>query len=811
MSENCYHCGDSITGKAVKHDEHLFCCSGCSTVYQLLRENNLGSFYDYEKQAGVKPEVGAEHHFDFLDLPHIRDKYISFEQDHLAKTSLYLPSIHCSSCIYLLENIQRLNPHILSCQVQFAQKQATFTFDPQQLKLSELAVLLRQIGYQAQFGKTADRQPKTDRSFLYKLGIAGFAFGSIMLWTFPEYLGLEKQDTAFRTLTSYLSLIVSLPVLFYSANSYFISAYKGLKYHYLNLDIPIAIGILALYLQSVWSILNNQGSGYIDSFSGFVFLLLIGKWFQQKTYQALSFERDYSSYFPVAVCRLKDSKQEIVEIESLEPGDTMLIRNQEIIPCDAILLSDSANIDFSFVTGEADLISKKKGDFIYAGGKLYGQAIQLQVKNKSKRSHLTQLWNSESNEDSSSAHKQTTKAEGFKYQDQLSKYFLLTVLLLALTSGMIWYTIDPSQVSRIVVAVLIVTCPCALALSAPFTYGNTMRLLGRSGLYLKNTGVIELLNEVDHIVFDKTGTLTTLKQEIRFIGPKKLSQLEAEALILACSGSIHPLSQRIQTYLESQFSTAEQLKIVQFNEVIGQGIDVSLVSHLGEKFNVKIGSAVFVGHDELHQDEVASFLTINGHYRGKFNFESHFRPGLEQMIQGLSSYELHVLTGDKQKDSPTLKRLFPNTNNLHFQQSPLDKCNYLKKLKQQGHRVLMIGDGLNDSGALNEAHVGIAISESFSRFSPSSSAILSSANLIDLHLLLSQSKKTKTILRICLSFSILYNLFGLYFAITGQLTPLVAAVLMPLSSITVVLISSLAVWGKAKKSTSSKNKTPLKS
>jgi Cu+-exporting ATPase len=211
-----------------------------------------------------------------------------------------------------LEHIHKLDPRITSCQVNFAKREATLIIK-KTLPVSELAIILDKIGYAPNFGNKEQQQKKRNYQYLYKLGVAGFAFGSIMLWSVPEHIGMGDESIGFRKFTSYLSFLISLPVLLYSANDYFISAFKALRYKSLNLDVPIALGIVALYLQSCATIFSGNGSGYMDSFAGFVFFLLIGKWFQSKTYQSLSFERDYTAYFPVAVSKKDGDKEEIVK------------------------------------------------------------------------------------------------------------------------------------------------------------------------------------------------------------------------------------------------------------------------------------------------------------------------------------------------------------------------------------------------------------------------------------------------------------------------------------------------------------------
>ena len=499
MSESCYHCGDEVIGKGYTLGDKSFCCNGCKSVYQLLNENGLNSFYSMESQAGVKPKTSDVHRYDFLELPAIRERYIDFEDDNSIHVVLFLPAIHCSSCIYLLENLNKIEPNILSCQTNFTERVATIVIRKSSFTLPELALLLDRIGYPPNFEEKKKVNESIDKTFLYKIGVAGFAFGSIMLWSFPEYLGIENLDEGIRSFTSYLSFFVSLPVLLYSARDYYVSAFKAIRYKQVNIDVPITLGIIALYAQSCYHIFSGSGPGYMDSFAGFIFFLLIGKWFQRKTYRSLSFDRDYTSYFPVAVIKMVDDQEQIVEIEKIEEGDHIMIRNDEIVPCDVILLSESAQIDYSFVTGESVPVTISKGQLVYAGGRLIGAKTRFQAKNKSERSRLANLWNKSSN-----ASKEKSTAQ--KSWDKLSTYFLIGVIIVAVASAILWAFIDSGRIVSTVVSVLIVACPCALALSRPFTFGNTMRKLGKNGLYLQNTEIIEDVNLVTDIVFDKTGT-----------------------------------------------------------------------------------------------------------------------------------------------------------------------------------------------------------------------------------------------------------------------------------------------------------------
>lgn len=777
MEGICFHCGAPLGNKPIIFDEKNFCCIGCKGVYHILKENHLTDFYGFESNPGIKPQSSSNDKYAFLDIPDIRQRFVKFEDERITKVVLNLPNIHCSSCIFLLENAHRANSNIIQSQVNFTRKEASITFLTKELNLSDLALFLDRIGYPANFQQNKENNI-SNKSFLIKLGLAGFAFGSIMLWSFPEYTGITEEDQPFRNLTSWLSLLVSIPVLFYSASEYYISAFKALRAKHLNLDIPITLGIIALYLQSVFAILSKEGPGYMDSFAGFIFFLLIGKWFQNRTYQSLSFDRDYTSYFPLAVRKINQNTEEIIPIEDVKEGDIIKIRHQEIIPCDSILITDLAEIDYSFVTGESEGIAVEKNAMLYAGGKVLNSMITVRVKEIADRSHLTQLWNERLDKNKTSTFQ--------RYQDRISAYFLWAVLLISGFSAIVYVIIDPSSTMKVVVSVLIVACPCALALSTPFTFGNAMRKMGQLGIYLKNSDVVEKFAAIDVIILDKTGTLTdtelsTVRQMIEIKNPGDNAVITQMA-----AASTHPLSSAIYNHLSTDNKMEDHIHFDSFEERIGSGIEAHLNSTV-----YRLGSAHFTQQDPSQH---GVFFTKNNELITYFVVESMYREGLSEVIRQIkSTHHVYVLSGDNDKELDQLISLGFDTHHIHFNQTPATKVEFIESLQHKGKQVMMIGDGLNDAAALAQANVGIAISDDMFKFTPSSDAILNAKHLKHIPHFIRISRYALTVLKICLGFSVAYNLTGIFFAVTAQLKPLVAAVLMPMSSITIVALSTFLI------------------
>lgn len=785
-TQNCFHCGlDIIKEDEIIFDAKNFCCNGCKTVYEIFSLNDLTCYYDFEKSPGATPQ-DINGKYDFLDNESIVSKLLEFQENSTAIISLNIPHIHCSSCIWILENLQRLQKGISTSQVNFPEKRVRITFNPEVVSIKTIVYLLSSIGYEPYISleNYETGSNNVDRSLTYKLGVAFFCFGNIMLLSFPEYFEVKEYWLdQYRGFFRWLIFALALPSFFYSASGYYVSAYKSIKTKMLNIDIPIALGIVVMFVRSTFDIVMDYGSGFFDSLTGLIFFMLLGKMFQIKTYSFLSFERDFKSYFPIAITKIKsDLSEESVAIYEVEKGDRLLIRNQELIPVDGILISEKAEIDYSFVTGEAVPITKQSGDKVFAGGKQIGKVIEMEVLHSVSQSYLTQLW-------SNDVFQKNVEQKHKTITDSISRYFTPILLLIAFAGFGYWIFINANTAFNVFTAVLIVACPCALALTAPFTFGNILRIVGKQKFYLKNALVIEQLAKVDTIVFDKTGTITTNKKSnISYEG----SALSDENLLLiknVLRASNHPLSRMLYDYLpipvlhNKSVNDSKKLKVDAFEEITGKGILAQISGH-----QIQIGSAVFVEKNEDNNVQQTSVhIKINDDYCGKFIFNNQYREGLEELFRNLSTnYQIKVLSGDNEGERAPLEQLLPKGTELIFNQKPEQKLEFIKNLQEQGKNVMMVGDGLNDAGALAQSNVGISISENVNVFSPACDAILDATEFQRLNYFLKLSKNSIKTIKMSFVLSLLYNVVGLSFAITGNLLPLVAAIIMPLSTITIV-------------------------
>jgi len=791
----CFHCGEPCPDAAFAVEGKAFCCFGCQTVFSLLRENGLGQFYELNSAPGTRIRAAsAAAKWAFLDDPTVAENLFDYADKTQAKVTLHLPAIHCVACVWLLENLFKLHPGIGHSQVNFSRREAAITFAPDKIKFSELVALLASIGYEPEltFGETEKIKPSSWRKKAWlQIGVAGFAFGNIMLMSLPFYFGLDSFNGPwFKLIAGWLGLAFALPVVAFSAADFWRAAWLSLRQRTITLEVPIVLGLAAIYVSSVIEVLAQRGPGYCDSLCGLIFFLLCGRLFQKKTYDRLTFDRDYKGFFPLSVVRKHSGGEAGVAISQLGIGDHLILRNGELLPADAKLVSGEACMDYSFVTGESEPVARAAGAHLYAGGRQVGGAIEVETVKSVAQSYLAALWNNE-------AFRKNSDHDLDSLTNRYSKRFTKLVIGIALAAAGFWIFRDATKALKAFISVLIVACPCALALAAPLAHGTAQRILARLKIFLKNALVIERMAEVDTIVLDKTGTLTTADAGgVEFqnaecgVRSAELSAEETNWIGSLARHSTHPNSVRIARSLS--FSN---LPVAGFKETPGGGIEGEIAGHkilLGARAWLKKCGVAARGDARPTNDKSSSAtsVAIDGIYRGAFAFENSLRPEVAQLISQLGGkYELALLSGDNEREAARFQKLFGARAILKFNQSPADKLNFVRELQSRGRKVMMVGDGLNDAGALKQAEVGVAVVEQIGIFSPASDVILDAAELPRLARVLAFSRGAARVVRAGFVISALYNLAGVSIAAAGLLSPIVCAILMPLSSATVVVFS----------------------
>ncbi|NJK82883.1 MAG: HAD-IC family P-type ATPase [Saprospiraceae bacterium] len=753
----CKHCGDECPDTSIQLEEKYFCCEGCKMVYEILNEQDLCAYYQIDEKAGISLRGRTQAHYAYLDDPEVVQKLVEFADEKQVKASFHLPDIHCASCIWLLENLYKLNDGIIHSQVNFLKKQVRLTFDPKKTTLRKVVELLASIGYTPALNLNELEKTTTkavSKSLFYKLGVAGFAFGNIMLLSFPEYLGLE--ETYFQQWFGYLNIALSIPVLLYCSRDYLQSAWLGIQQRQLNIDVPISIGIFALFLRSVYEIITATGAGYLDSLAGLIFFLLIGKWFQQKTYYNLSFERDYKSYFPISAMVKRANAAIPIALNKLQIGDILLIKNQELIPADGLILKGNANIDYSFVTGESAPVQKQLGEKIFAGGKQMGGELEISITKTITQSYLTELWNNTAFE--------KEEPQSTQLATQISKFFTVVILTVAFFTLAYWLPRNLSVAFNAFTAVLIIACPCAVAISIPFTYGNVLRVLARYQFYLKHVNVIDRMQGLQQIVFDKTGTLTDNTQPVILFHGSSLTDEDKQLIRSVVYQSSHPLSRA----LDKHFVQCKLLNISKLEEIIGKGIIAEI-----DGIPVRVGAASLMldVKNEITPNPKGVFVEINNELKGYFSFQNRYRKNLSELLNALSNrYELALLSGDNDSERQRLQPYFGDAAQLHFNKTPQDKLNFIQQA-QQHKKVMMIGDGLNDAGALKQSDVGIVITENINNFSPACDAILTAEHLDQLPKYLNYIQQSRMVVFGAYFLALIYNIIGLSFAVARTTFP----------------------------------------
>ncbi len=744
---------------------------------------------------------GTIPNYDFLDQGTLYEGLYLHKSPESATVLWHLPAVHCPSCVRLLEDWPRRQGGIDLVRVDFSQKKAQIRFDPRVLRLSELASGLSALGFPPDLSMAANDSadliasgPPLDRRAWMELGLAGFVFGNTMLFALPEYMGLSTRS-GISDLLRALTAALSLPLIFYSARSFFQSAWGALRQKQATMDVPIVLGILALAGQSWMDVLGGTGPGYFDSLAGLIFFLLLGRWFQHASYAKLNFERDYKHFFPFSVLRLEEDGQERhVPIAEIKTGQRMRIRQGETVPVDSQVLLGQADLDLAFITGESLTQHASEGSEIPAGARLVLGTLEVKALRNLNQSYLTSLW--------SGQNKSLQSPALVRWMDALGRRFTVYVLLVSSLSYLYWVAVDSSQALWVVTSVLIVACPCALSLAIPFGLGNVLRQMASQGALLKSTDTVVQLTKVTDWVFDKTGTLTE-SQTLRWSEESPPDPATQTILAEMCSRSAHPLSRSLAVYWKDQKAESQEVscsrpqELDDWVEEAGKGIRARLAG-----VEYRVGSRVWVkaAGGKPTEDlvgvgvEGGVFWSVQGGATGKVVPHGLYRTGLKEALEELHNrgQRLHLISGDQDRERQELENLFPQGSFLRFGQSPGDKWHYIQELQKKGAVVAMVGDGLNDAGALAQADLGITVAEDALQFTPACDALIPGEALHKLPSHATMAQKGVTAVRRTLLLSFVYNLIGVGIAVQGLLTPIVSAILMPLSSVSVVLA---VLWG----------------
>jgi Cu+-exporting ATPase len=778
----CRHCGDACGDTLVRAAGGVFCCQGCASVFALLHESGLDDYYACEIAPGVSQRqaiVREPSRFAVLDDPAVAARFVEFDDGALTAVRFNVPDLHCASCLWLLERLWRLDNGIVRADADLMRRTVLVWFRPACISLRGVAEKLAAAGYEPLFTQEDGqrRVPDARRRLYVQLAIAGFAFGNIMLFSIPRYANGAPVQGGFQRLFDTLNIALALPVLLYSASGYFTSAWRAIKGRHITLEVPVALGLGVLFARSVFDILTSRSEGFMDSFTGLVFFLLIGRLFQQKAFDRIAFDRSFRSFLPLSVLVERDHGRRRVTtpLSHVQVGDRIIVRPHEIVPADARLLDDEGAVDYAFVTGESAPVRVHAGETVRAGGRAADRTLRLLVLEEVSHSQLATLWNNP-------AFSKTKRHWLSDVSAIFGAWFTAMAIVLAAVGAFAWWP-NVEMSLQVATAVLIIACPCALTLAAPITLGTAMDVLGRHGLYLKHAAVALDLGRADSVAFDKTGTLTSALNGTT-AEPTGLTDEEWRMVRRLAAESVHPVSRTIAA--SGSASAPAQGEVDICLEVPGQGLRGHVDGH-----DVLIGTPAFATREHhviLPTDAGDTAVTIDGMFRGWIHLRTAARPGVTGAMNDLAqTHDICLVSGDRADDARRWQPIFGER--MSFRQSPEDKLAAIRARQAAGHHVLMVGDGLNDAGALAAADIGMAVSDETACVVPACDAVIRGDRLPQLPGFLRYARRARHVIVFCFAVSILYNAIGLSMALAGLLTPLVTAVLMPLSSLTVIGLS----------------------
>ena len=774
---SCAHCGDPCDSPVVSTEHGTFCCGGCASVFAILQTHQLEGYYACAvspgvSQRGVQGRDGER--FAALDDPQVAAQLLEFDDGRTARATLHVPGIHCASCVWLLEQLWRLDPAVRS-EVDLLRRAVHVEFRPAETSLRRIAETLASLGYEPVV--TPERRDTgmspAMRRLYRQLGLAGFAVGNIMLFSVPRYLNGAPLDGGFQRLFDYLNLAFATPVLLFSAADYFRNAWQAMRTRTITLDVPVALGLAVLFARSAFEIGTGTGEGFMDSFTGLVFFLLIGRLFQQKVFERIAFDRTYRSFLPLTVRAERNGIVAPTPIDQLRPGDIITLRRHEVVPADALLVDPRGAVDYAFITGEQTPVIVAQDQLVRAGGRAASTGLRLRVVREASQSVLARLWNNPV----------FNKPKQRWLTDVSARFgagFTIGAIALAVTGAIAWWP-DAGASASVATAVLIIACPCALTLAAPITLGTAMGMLGRRGFYLKHPAVALDLSRIDTIVFDKTGTLTAAG-DTPLVHRSGLSERAWPLVCRLAAESVHPVSRAIAATAPA----GSEAEVANVREIAGKGIRGTV-----DGIPIAIGTRPFITAEAGKRPGGPDHATYvrAGDEMGWIEVASPIRNGVERATASLAAgHELCLLSGDSAREAARWRRHFGDRT--HFNQSPDDKLRRIEEARTAGCRVLMVGDGLNDAGALAAADVGIAVSDTTACIVPACDAMLAGERMADLPLFLAYARRARQVVIVCFAVSVAYNVLGLGMALAGALTPLASAILMPVSSLTIVAISA---------------------
>lgn len=779
----CFHCHEPVlTGERftsiLDNEQKLFCCAGCQAVAETIFSNGLSDYYKFRTESASKvtamPEqlVAELANFDHDDV--LAD--ISQQFDNLTEIELSISGMSCAACAWLIEKQLKPLPAIASVNINASTQRALLRFDHKALPLSQILQYIAALGYQASpFVADAEEQVfKLELNrYLKRLAVSGILTMQVMMLAFAlyfgEYTGIDQSHEGYLR---WISMLLTVPVVLYAAKPFVISAWRSTKARQMNMDVPVSLALYYTFFASSYATVFQTGEVYFESVCMFTFLLQLGKFFEFRARaQAREATSNLLKIMPVTATQITQEGPQTTSARRLQAGDTILVKAGETLPADGVVVAGQSSVDESMLTGEYRPISKTVGDQVLAGSINHDGLLTIQVSAVLAHSRLGQIIQLQQQTLSQ-------KPKLVEKTDQLAKYFVERLLVIALLTFLLWYFWwNPDRAFWVTLSVLVATCPCALSLATPTAITCALARLNRQGILIKNAQALETLPDISHIVLDKTGTLTEGKFSVSKVKLLCNEFSEPEVLNLIANlerYSEHPIARAFTPFL------TEQLLLNDVQVTIGAGISGQWQDKL-----IKIGNAAFCQILEHHNAMV--YLSIDNRACAAIELEDKLRPEVPALINLLQQqgFKLGMLTGDSSAQAEQLSAQL----NLDFMVkgcSPEQKVEEIQKLITSGAKVLMLGDGINDSPSFNAAHISVAVHSGTDLSKNQADVVLLQHDVGLLQNLLKGGRTTANIIKQNLAWSVGYNVIIIPLAVAGFVSPYIAVIGMSFSSLLVV-------------------------
>ncbi len=764
------------------------CCAGCQAVAQAIINSGNESYYRFREE---KASTGQELVPEFLDKikvydhPSVQQQFVHNESAQIKQVSLIIEGIVCAACIWLNEQYLRQLPGIVEVGINYSTHRASIKWDNNAIKLSEILEAISKIGYLAHPYDPQTQQQIYEnqrKQLIRQIGIAGLFGMQIMMFALAlyggEWWGISDH---FRTFFRWISLFLATPILLFSARPFFKGAWTDLRHRRAGMDVPVTLGLTLAFSASCYNTWTGESDVYFDSVAMFVFLLLSVRLFELSARKKAAEKIEaLTNLTPTMTNRLlADGSIEVVPTVELQLDEHFLVKPGEVIPTDGELVSETALVDEALLTGEPHAVTKQKGDIVIGGSYNLEQPIQLRVHKLGQDTILSGI------------KRLIEQAQGFKpnvakLADKVASIFVMALLLLVIVAGIFWWQIDPSKMLQVVVATLVVTCPCALSLATPASLSAAIGSLTRDGMLVARSHALEVMPQVDTVIFDKTGTLTTgiLSLQKQIDADKQQSALNRQ---LAHSLELHSEHPVARALVDTQL---EKFEVKSLKNVTGQGIqgDINNTTYF-------IGNTTFIENVaeipqgiELDDAMQVVHLAKHGKWLACFCFTDPLKPDAFDTVRALqqAGIDTRILSGDREAYVAAIAGQL-GVEHFDAEQLPDDKLNQVKALQSAGHKVAMVGDGINDAPVLSASDLSISLSMGTDLARANSDLVINGVHLKPIRDALFITTKMMRIIRQNFAWAIAYNIVAVPFSMAGMIQPWLAAIGMSVSSLIVVL------------------------